>query len=295
MDIPEGTHLFVSYGYEIDTRVPVLSFARNTDDLHSFTPLNKTFTLTFNTSQRYCTGWHDLATGISYPCPRRAELPSNYSECRECQQKTGFNPAFYHSDTVSPQQHARNQHPHILYLAHFGSGIVKVGISWAERGRGRLLDQGARSCLILKTFPNAEQARTYEATIATLSGIAEALQVRAKQQLINKPYDVIQGREELLSARERIETELKLELEDNAPEPLDTHYFTSPLHAGQLIDVQTERKISGRCIGMLGGILIMQQDDTQFMLSLSKLRGHKTNMSTEEEPNKYTPQQASLF
>src|SRR5690606_36329769 len=155
--------------------------------LINFYPLRHAFTLKFDTAQRYCTGWHDLATGQNHPCTEGGMTNEKYDQCAACQKRTGFNPAVYHAASDSPQQETRNAEPHILYLAHFAPGLVKVGISYAGRGRGRLLEQGARSALILDTFPTAAIARQYEAKIASMPGIAETMLVGKKIAALNQP------------------------------------------------------------------------------------------------------------
>ena len=54
---------------------------------------------------------------------------SKVTVCPACQEATGFNPSFYHTDFVSPQQRAYNAEPHIAYLAYFSPAHVKAGIT----------------------------------------------------------------------------------------------------------------------------------------------------------------------
>lgn len=290
-----GDFLFIHYGYNGKELVPTLTLhPENGEHFAPFAPGGATFTLTFDTSQRACTGWHDLATSKSFPCPDRALLPTQYDHCRRCQNKTGFNPAFYHAASVSPQQQARNAEPHFLYLAHFAPGVVKVGISWAQRGIRRLLDQGARSALIIKTYPTAGQARQYEATIAALPGIAETLQVRTKHTLMGRSYDPEAAKSELHALRDQLVRELGITPEPNAPLYLDTHYLgATPLL--QPIILKGEHKISGRCLGMVGSTLIVAQNDQQYGLCLSDFTGYLVHISSTEEQNTHQPQQATLF
>lgn len=295
--LPAGDYLFIHYGYTDDSK-PVLSLLGDGGtEFMQFAPSGQDFTISFDTSQRYCNGWHDLRTALSYPCPDRAQLPSQYDQCRHCQQKTGFNPAFYHASSVSEQQQARNALPHLLYLAHFAPGVVKVGISWAERGIKRLLDQGARSGLIIKVYPDADIARQYEARIAKLSGIAETLQLRQKYQLLQRPYDATAGATELLLARGRVTEEIGMSPDEHAPLHLDRYYLGNgtTLQAGQLVDVSTNHVLSGSCIGMIGSVLITEQDGLQFSLPLSKYTGYRCTISPDVATNQYKPQQVSLF
>jgi hypothetical protein len=289
-------YLFTHYGYSAD-RSPRLTFLPPSEQsFTTFTPRDNTFTLNFDTSARYCTGWYDLQNNEGHPCPVNVEVIAPYTQCRSCQQKTGFNPAFYHAVTVSEQQQARNRLPHTLYLAHFAPGIVKVGITWAGRDLNRLLDQGARSCLIIKTYPNADVARQYEAAAARLPGIAETLQVKSKYILLNTSYDAIAASEELKQNRQRLINEAGISPDNNDPIYLDPYYLANNhITPGSLIDMSEQKSISGSCIGMIGSILLMQQDDTQFMLPLSKLVGYTASFSDALQRNNHTPQQAALF
>jgi hypothetical protein len=286
--------LFIYYGYYGDNKTPQLTLHKNNaEDFEQFLPLGETLTLNFDTSARACTGWHDLATSQSFPCPDAAALPSQFDHCRHCQNKTGFNPAFYHANSVSPQQQARNATPHFLYLAHFAPGVVKVGISWAERGLSRLLDQGARSCLVIKTYPSATVARQYEAKAAALPGIAETLQVKAKHKLWALPYDSAAGAAELLATRERLRNECGITPDQNEPLFLDAYYFTDTSLQNPII--LHDPKISGRCVGMVGSTLLTQQDGQQFGLNLGDFTGYRVRIDPREEANIHQPQQASLF
>lgn len=290
-----GDYLFIHYGYNA-THAPALTLLGETGSFVMLTPRDQELTLTFNNDQRFCTGWHDLASAQSHPCPDKATLPDQYEQCRHCQIKTGFNPAFYNTDAISKQQAARNLLPHSLYLAHFAPGVVKVGITWAERGIRRLLDQGARSCLIIKTFPTANVARNYEAQIAKLSGIAETIQGKAKVRLLDMAYDPAQGAQELLAARERIIKEVGLTPENNPPQHLDEYYLnTNQLTPGRLIHLHEKPSISGKVLGMIGSTLVTAQDELQYLLPLSKWRGYRVAVAYEQTANEHQPHQATLF
>lgn len=289
-----GDYLFVHYGYDGDLAPHLTLHKPGSDALTYLSPTGKNITLTFNKEQRFCTGWHDLATGESFPCPDSTKLPEQYSQCRACQQKTGFNPAFYNALSVSPQQQARNAQPHILYLAHFAPGVVKVGISWNGRGIRRLLDQGARSALIIKTYPSATIARQYEAKIAALEGIAETLQVKAKHKLLGRTYDKVAAAQELAAVRQRLIDEINVQPDNNEPLHLDNYYF-SETTLNQPIILTGEQKISGRCFGMLGSTLLAEQDDEQYGLCVSDFTGYLVTISDDIVANTHQPQQASLF
>ncbi len=289
-----GNFLLIHYGYDRDLAPALTLHKEEAESFDHLSPRGRTLTLTFDTGARACTGWHDLATSVSFPCPDRAMLPAQFDHCRHCQNKTGFNPAFYHATNVSPQQQARNAQPHFLYLAHFAPGMVKVGISWAERGLRRLLDQGARSALIIKTYPSATIARQYEAKAAALPGIAETLQLKTKHKLLGFAYSAAAGADELRAARQRLQSECGIQPDDHEPMYLDSHYLADHT-LDQPVILHGEQKISGHCLGMIGSTLLMEQDGQQYGLCVSGFTGYRVNISDVIIPNAHRPQQASLF
>lgn len=290
-----GDFTFIHYSYDHDLQPSLTLLAHGSDSFAHFCPRGQSLTLQFTTTTRYCTGWHDLASSQSFPCPTAASVQKEYSQCVQCQRKTGFNPAFYNANSVSPQQQERNAQPHFLYLAHFAPGVVKVGISWSKRGIRRLLDQGARSYLVLKEYPNAHIARQYEAKIASLPGIAESLQSKAKYALLARPYNQSAGAQELCAVRDRIVNELAMQPDGNHPQHTDHHYIADNTFTARDLITIDENCISGYCLGLIGSALITEQDNTPYMLSLSRLTGYQVSISDKERQNQHMPKQTSLF
>lgn len=289
-----GNFLLIYYGYRKPHMTPQLILQADGDTTFAYVaPRDQRFTLEFDTAQRFCTGWHDLATSESFVCPDNAMLPAQFDHCRHCQTKTGFNPAFYNAASVSPQQTARNAQPHFLYLAHFAPGVVKVGMSWADRGLARLLDQGARSCLILKTYPTATIARQYEAKIAALPQMHETLQVKTKHKLLVQPYDASQGAQELSSLRASLAQDIGITPDDHQPIALDSFYTA----AAPIVDpiIVHEPRISGHCLGMIGSTLIMRQNDEQFGLHIGDYTGYRVRISAAQQANVFRPRQMSFL
>ncbi|HSW91668.1 MAG TPA: DUF2797 domain-containing protein [Candidatus Saccharimonadales bacterium] len=293
--MPEvGEYIFTHVGFSREEK-PTLTLARNSE-LIPFLPVGSVITVHFDTSARFCVGWHDLRTSKSYACPDSLTVNEKYDQCAACQQRTGFNPAFYHATTVSPQQEEFNLEPHILYLAHFGRGIIKVGISRAARQHSRLLEQGARSAVILDTFPTAHIARQYEAQIAALPGIAETLQIRKKISALTEAYNTKEGAEELRSTREMIESTLSKTFSKNSARSFDEVYFadTRPQFSDSVETTEYDM-ISGKTIGMLGSFLFCEQQDTPLFLPLKKYTGYKLTLSYDETPITLPARQISLF
>ncbi|MGW7259830.1 DUF2797 domain-containing protein [Streptomyces sp. NPDC054834] len=98
-----------------------------------------------------------------HPCPVRAAVPgrSTGARCEECARlDRAYSVA---ADTI-----ADDPRPYRVYLAWFGPGMVKVGITAAERGSARLLEQGAVCFSWLGTGPLMAARRTEELLRAAL-------------------------------------------------------------------------------------------------------------------------------
>jgi hypothetical protein len=293
--MPEaGSYLLASVGFSPQEK-PVLTLQRNGEFTH-FEPLGTNLTLRFDTSERFCVGWRDITKGEIFSCPDTHSVEAKYEQCSACQQRTGFNPAFYNANSVSSQQEARNQEPHMLYLARFGSSVIKVGISHAKRGISRLLEQGARDALILDTFPTAHIARQYEAKIAAMPGIIETLQLRKKQTLLEATYDHTEGERELLETKQHTEEALKVTFAGSSVANLDPLFFPEGTpDLSESFCSSDQKIISGRVIGSLGTLLFCHYKDTPIYLPLKKYIGYQIEFLHGETPLDLPARQASLF
>lgn len=253
---------------------------------------DRTFTLDALT-QRHCTGRHDLATGHSLPCPSRSELPfPGVEQCNACFAATGFNPAFYNAQQVSPQQRRRNREPHVVYLVSFGLGLLKVGITHAPRHRSRMLEQGARLGAVIARFPDADRARELEADVARSTDIAEAVRSARKRHLLGAPFALAAARTELRTRLLEL-AESRAELDGNAQIlHLDSDYGGADLFEGQITDLsETEPlAISGHCLGMVGDILVMLQAGQRYMLSVGPLLAQNVRLCPGERQNRFVGQ-----
>lgn len=291
---PLGDYILTNIGFSRDEK-PVL-LLQNGDTFIEFLPVGHQFSLAFDMTLRHCTGWRDITKGERHACPDHAIVDQKYEQCRECQVRTGFNPAFYHASSISEQQEARNQQPHILYLAHFGPGIIKIGISLAARGHSRLLEQGARTAIILDTFPSAHIARHYEEQIAKLRGISETIQLSKKLSTLKHTYDNTLAAVELQAVRQTVEQQLNVSFAGSDILHLDEIYFTgAAFDYRQAVDLTSSHRISGGAIGMIGSVLCMKQSDASLIFALKKHVGYQVSIDTTAFDLALPAQQTSLF
>ncbi|GHB25563.1 DUF2797 domain-containing protein [Streptomyces chryseus] len=108
-------------------------------------------------------------------CPLRAVVPGRSSggQCAECARLD-------RSRSVAADTMADDPRPYAVYLAWFGPGMVKVGITADERGSARLLEQGAVTFTWLGRGPLMAARRTEELLRAAL-GVPDRIAYKDKR------------------------------------------------------------------------------------------------------------------
>lgn len=264
----------------------------------------RTFSL-IRLARRRCIGRFDLRTLRKSACPLGVELLPDAKEpmCPACAEATGFNPSFYHADFISPQQRAYNQTPHFAYLAYFSPQHVKAGISSQARGIERLLEQGARTACVAGRFPDADKARALEAALVAQPGIMETMRASLKARLLaDERYDSHEAVRMLDGIAARLGEVPSVGRAGFAPEPardLSSRYFGGPSPESESLQIPEghEGECGGRCIGMVGGLLVFEQGGANYVVSLKSWESHEVRLLDGEVAceYEYAPQQFSLF
>lgn len=237
--------------------------------------VGRELSLMFDVSTKYCTGWVDFDNHCSQACPDGATVDEKYENCLKCRNRTGFNPAFYHADSVSVQQEKINQTPHFLYLAYFSPEVIKVGISQEARGIRRLLEQGARVALKLETFASALIARQYEAKIASLNGIMETVAASKKLGLIKQPLDAATAEQALADALVRIQQKLGLDFPSRTLIMCEDYFHTEGRDLSSLIDMTSNTVLAGTVVSVIGSVLITEYDGQLLAYNVKRFIGHR--------------------
>lgn len=240
--------------------------------------MGRELSLAFDVSTKYCTGWVDFDNHCSQACPDGAMVDEKYENCLKCRNRTGFNPAFYHADSVSVQQEKINQTPHFLYLAYFSPEVIKVGISQEARGIRRLLEQGARVALKLETFASALIARQYEAKIASLSGIMETVAASKKLGLIKQPLNAAVAEQALADALVRIQQKLGLDFPNRTLITCEDYFHTDGRDLSDVIDMTGNRVLAGTIVSVIGSVLITEYDGQLLAYNVKKFIGHRAQV-----------------
>ncbi|SDO25034.1 DUF2797 domain-containing protein [Actinacidiphila guanduensis] len=122
---------------------------------------------------RGCTGvWR---AGRRSACPYGAELAPQVrrEQCEGCL-------ALDRASSVAADTRADDPRPFAVYLAYFGPGLLKVGITAAERGRVRLLEQAAVGFAFLGKGPLMAARRT-EAVLGAALRVPDRVRDPAKR------------------------------------------------------------------------------------------------------------------
>ncbi len=237
--------------------------------------LGQELSLAFDFSAKYCTGWVDFENHCGQACPEQAIAETKYENCIKCRDRRGFNPAFYHANSLSARQEKINQNPHFVYLAYFAPGVIKVGISQEERGIRRLLEQGARLALKLETFSSALIARQYEAKIASLSGIMETVAASKKLGLIRRTLDAVAAEQALANTLMRIQQKLGLDFPNRTLIMCEDYFHTDGRDLSSVIDMTGHKTMAGVVISVIGPILITDYDGQLLAYNVKKFIGHQ--------------------
>lgn len=290
--------LLTQVGFGKEDNLPFIRFSEGDIIKKRQIGLGETINLKFQTEQRYCIGWFDPNTGENHTCPGREKIEAKYEQCQNCMFKTGFNPSFYHADSISANQEIYNNHPHILYLAYFSPEDIKIGISHAGRNLSRLLEQGARLAYILDTFPSANVARQYEASISKLEGIVENVKVNRKIDLISQPFDAEKALATLDNKKQQIEEQLKTKFSKAELIHTNNYFFAPGFDATRLskvIDLSEQAQIGGRVVAIVGQIILCDYHDDIILLPLKRMIGYPFNEPEQELEIDLPSTQFSLF
>lgn len=255
-----------------------------------------------NTNLRYCIGTYDLETFSTRACRNRSIIPNSQKDnrCERCQREIGFNPAFYHAGSISPQQAKYNLTPHLVYMAYFSPNHIKVGIASERRHSIRLLEQGARAAIILKKFPNADSARQLEASLCSNHEILETLTSEKKLRLLNDEHFVFENAETILidAARKYFHSSTASGVIN-----LEPYYFYKKTFNGRILRIENQKdaQISGRLVGMIGDLVILAPsgflENEYVALSAKKYISHVVRIYQGESRYAYSlePIQYSLW
>lgn len=249
----------------------------------------------FDRSVRYCTGWINIETKAALPCPENAIVSLKYSNCPRCNQRTGFNPAFYNAKTISDQQARLNRQPHFVYLAYFAPELVKVGISQESRGISRLLEQGARAALKLETFPSAYVARQYEQRISRELKLAETVSISKKIHYMTKEFQIAAANNILNETLNKIEKQLSTDFSNAKLIETNKYFFSNDIDLSRAVHHKELLHVVGRVVAMIGSLIVSEHRSNLLIYDMKSFIGYKARFESQELDITTSNEQLTLF
>ncbi|MBO2447114.1 DUF2797 domain-containing protein [Actinomadura barringtoniae] len=176
-----------------------------------------------------------------------------------------------------------------LYLAWFGSGLLKVGLTAAERGRDRLLEQGAITYTLLATGPYTTVRRAeHVISRAELARerISGNLKIRAWWELPPRA----EREEAIRTAYDRLHSRLQwpegLALTACAPvDQVDDFALAMPPDDfGLVTKVQAAAELVGEVTSLVGRYVLLDSLSGPMLVDMRRIAGWLVGHSQGTEP-----------
>ncbi|WP_372406061.1 DUF2797 domain-containing protein [Streptomyces luteireticuli] len=223
-----------------------------------------------NESARHCVGVR--RGGRRTPCPTGATVPAAAvsAQCAECARLD-------RSRSVAADTMADDPRPYDVYLAWFAPGLVKAGITAAERGGVRLLEQAALSYAPLGRGP-LMAARRAEAVLGVALSVPDRFPYAAKRaaRCPVPPVDLRTAELAALHARACAVPGL--------PESLSVRAF-APVHHDEVFHLEgirsragaavpaAGRVVAGRVTAVAGPDVYLEGEDRLVVVDVRRLAG----------------------
>jgi hypothetical protein len=249
--------------------------------------------------RRICVGYRERATLKRLPCCGQGEELGSVErgpdyarvfQCSACTELEGVPEWLRHEamprwvglETPSPaalEQAPYLSEPHIVYLAAFGPGRVKVGVAIERRARLRFLEQGAHLGAVIARCPDGFAARRMERALCDL-GLIDRVRAASKIRGLYPLLTDAEARAELDKTFRYVARHLKTE--ETAlllPEPEIEDF--RPTFRLQALRAQPERlfptvdvPIHGRVLAIAGSCIVLERDGGRLSaLDMAGLRG----------------------
>ncbi|MBT2387407.1 DUF2797 domain-containing protein [Streptomyces sp. ISL-11] len=227
-------------------------------------PLPPNRPLAFTTGDaRRCVGVR--RGGRHTPCPVGAEVTATAvsAQCAECARLD-------RAHSVAADTIADDPRPYDVYLAWFGPGVVKVGITAAERQGVRLLEQAALSYALLGRGP-LMAARRAEAVLGAALAVPDRFPYAAKRAARHPAPPQRQRTAELAELHERARglggLPESLDVRPFAPVHHDAMFHLDRLRRGPgVVDLSPGVSITGRIAAVAGPDLYLETADGRLLL-----------------------------
>lgn len=248
---------------------------------------------------RLCIGYRERATMKRLPCSQHGEELGSIErgpdyarvfQCSTCAELEGVPEWLRHEamprwvglETPSPEaleQAPYLSEPHVVYLAAFGPGRVKVGVAIERRARLRFMEQGAHLGAIIARCPDGFAARRMERALCDL-GLIDRVRAASKIRGLYPLLADAEAREEILKTFSYVTRHLSTEeVTYLLPSP-EVEDFRAAFQL-QALYAQPERlfpavdvPIHGRVLATAGSCIVLERDGGRICaIDVAGLRG----------------------
>lgn len=229
---------------------------------------------------RRCIGRRDSEHQL-IPCPNEQQI-TNRRKCPDCALLDEVDPCVRCTGercTASRERFERcKSSPYVVYLALFGQGIVKVGVSSAARFLTRWVEQGADYAAIIAKTVGGDTARRLESEIGKDPCVAKAISGSKKKASLLEVLDCGEACRVIESFRSSIECADCLD--DIEVIDLQRYYKLDGLDAAPSSVLPSSSSIAGQqlfgtVLGMKGPLLVTFIGHSYSVINLKKLIGYK--------------------
>jgi len=223
--------------------------------------------------------------GVWRPC---AEQVTGRAKCESCRNREGsfIYTSFdgFNTDIFTPEDLAKIDGEHWVYIALFDEGTQKIGVSKAARKSMRQLEQGSFATLYIAKTPNGVAARQIE-TLFRKSGMLDKVQSQAKKDawqldLSNEKAESIM-REKFAAHKDSLNTHPHLKtflLEDPEFQVWANQFGTTTLkdqsHDFHEIKLEVGESVSGTIVAIKGAFLLIDTGHELASVCAKDLRGY---------------------
>lgn len=254
---------------------------------------------------RFCTGFNRISAETDErgssdswkelnPCPYGAEIERGI-RCRRCAMMDVTRPCLLCDGERCLADPATRQvcesSVAYVYLASFGAGRIKAGVSQGSRLLKRWIEQGAdvaRRVLV----GNGREVRRFEKRIQDELGALRQVKAEQKINVMRSDSDL----EEAIRLLNKLEGKVHEEFPEahhfhEEPQILSSYYPLQQLDRRPLeLRIQEGLEVSGQVLGVKGPILLLKVTDLPLAINLNRLIGRKI----DAEDVSHTKAQAGL-
>lgn len=250
--------------------------------------------------KRLCPGAYSLLEWKYSPCEQEVDLTgSKYERCRKCEDKIGFKNAFFFGEeSVDGEVGKYLSQPHLLYLAFFAPGIIKVGTTSEQRGIDRLYEQDAQVFSYIAEA-SGRDIDSIERFVSDNFKIREHVQLQNKIKNLSLGVDQNEAERKIQDVFEKIKKGLNgTEFEDWLYPSIEVQYLERVGDVKNLHDIEFLNEydeIGGTILSVRGRLILFENDKSVFAIDGKKLIGQVLEDSDTDIKMAKKNTQRSLF